>query len=138
MGYTPTQITSKRNAKLNDFHAPMRLSIVVIPLSDLKKNIGKSPTTVIAKTVEGRKDFIIEEGPILADPFVITQNLHFFLACFGSQIFFIVNGLGNKTHTNHVKLTKEVSSYPGKLLSLEEMALVKDIYLCKCGRWCDI
>ena len=58
----------------------------------------------------------------------MTQNVHFFLLSFDHRYSFIVNGLGNKTHTNHIKLTKEVSSYPGRLLNLEEKALVKDMF----------
>ena len=52
----------------------------------------------------------------------------FFLLAFDHRSCFIVNRLRNKTHTNHIKLIKEVSSYPGRLLNLEEKALAKDMY----------
>ena len=114
-------------------------------LLDLKNNIGKSPTTVMIKTVEGRNDFIWKEGPILADAFVMTQNVHFCLACFWSQIFFIVNGLGNKTHINHIKKDNRSFWYYTCLQTClisntEEWALSSYIYvqrtMCSCSQSC--
>ena len=57
-----------------------------------------------------------------------SKSSFFFLLVFDHRSFFIINRLGNKTHINHIKLTKEVSSYPARLLNLDEKALVKDMH----------
>ena len=52
----------------------------------------------------------------------------FFLIGVDNESFFVVNGLGKKIHSNHIKLTPECTSIPSRLLKEEEKELIKDMY----------
>ena len=53
----------------------------------------------------------------------------FFLIGVDNKSFFVVNGLGKKMHSNHIKLTQECISIPARLLKGEEKSLIKDMYV---------
>ena len=52
----------------------------------------------------------------------------FFLIGVDHRSFFVVNGLGKKVHSNHIKLTKECISIPSRLVTHEEKKMIKDMY----------
>lgn len=58
----------------------------------------------------------------------MIPNVHVFFIGVDNKSFFVVNGLGKKIHSNHIKLTQECISIPARLLKDEERNLIKDMY----------
>ena len=57
-----------------------------------------------------------------------TSCSFFFLIAHDDISFYVVNGLGNVEHCNHSQLSKEVLSYPARLLKGSEKELIKDLH----------
>ena len=57
-----------------------------------------------------------------------TSCSFFFLVSHDDVSFYIVNGLGNVQHCYHSQLSKEVLSYPPRLLKDTEKGLIKDLH----------